>query len=183
MNPKEVREWYRANGMEYIPEDWGDRFDTGESADREGPDPRVLGREHLRVFLPGSFLEGSAPWSQSRSSEEREYMEVLEDFFQPYIAMLPRPKGELLRQMMNDQKTYAQIQEDEGRASRGSTVNAGKRALQALIRLIAQDDPEFVAPLDGRRRDYEAEATAARRVFSRYLTAWQTDEEEGSYDA
>lgn len=159
MNDKEIREWYQANGMEYIAEDW----------DADAPqvqEPERHGGMRARTIEPNMVLAVHP----HRTPEERTRMEALEDFFEPYISMLPRPKGELIRQLINDQKTYEAIRQDEGRASRGSTINAGKRALQALLRLIANDDPDFTPPADGRRRDYEAERAAAERVFARYWT-------------
>lgn len=170
MNEKEIRRWCHDNGIEYIASDWGPRSDTGESA---GP-TAWISQEHRTTasWSMGNLLKAAddptagSMW-HDRTPEDREYIEALEDFFDPYIAMLPRPKGNLIREYMGMRRTQRDIGRSEG-VTRSAVTHALKRALRDLTRLIAKDDPEWVPPADKRRRDYEGEKEAAERVFGRY---------------
>lgn len=176
MNDREVREWYRANGMAYVEDDWGPLSDTGESdgkqsieRERLGGDDtsrRVLQLDTERVVMYEDAGRVYPLWHTGRTPEERKRMEQLEDFLLPYIALLPRPKGELLRSVMNDQLSFEDV---PGYTDRHNARRAVKRALRALIKVIAADDPQFTPPPDGRRRDHDAEMSAARRVFKTFL--------------
>lgn len=105
---------------------------------------------------------------EARSREEQDWLDLLDRFFAPYIAMLPRPKGNLVRQVFNDLSSYTKVGQ-ENRMARQSAHEAVVRAVRDLTRLIANDDPLFRPPADRRRRDFEEEARAARRVFMVYV--------------
>jgi len=166
MNDKDIKTWYRTHGMEYIAEDWGPRSDTGEST--VAPRARALrvGREEVWSWLSVPD-DAEIAGAEQRTVEERGYIEKLEAFFAPYIAMLPAHKGEVLRELINDRKTYGEIREDHKYPHRSSAQRAVELATRALVRLIAQDDPEFMR--QPRSRDLELEREAAERVFDRYL--------------
>lgn len=145
MNEKEIRRWYREHGM--------------SPPDQEPTD---------RAALMGDLLDReSVPLWTGRSVEDVEYMKALADFFDPYIALMARPKGNLIREYMGLRKTEAEIGKEYG-LSQQAVSQALQRALRTLTRLIAMDDPEWKPPADKRRRDYEGEKKAAERVFDRY---------------
>jgi hypothetical protein len=165
-----VRKAYHDLGLPYLDEDWGPRSETGESVGRQSQDPER--RDILRTVAATPdqmwwWERHHYPWRQ-RSHSEEEWLLFLEGFFAPYIAMLSRPKGNLVRQVYGDRSTYAEAGALT-RLSRQGAQQATERALRDLTRLIANDDPDFVLPTDKRRRDYEAETTSARRVFLRAL--------------
>jgi hypothetical protein len=178
LNDKDIRRWHHANGMEYIKEDWGPRDpETGEGL---SPTPywgdNAFGRES-RPGMSMSMTPGRLDWLDAegiirplwaeRSPEDRAVMESLEDFFTPYIATLPRPKGNLLREYMGMRRTQADIAREESRTQQAVSA-ALVRAMRDLLRAIAKDDPDWTPPKDGRRRDYAGEREAAERVFDRY---------------
>lgn len=171
---KEVRRWYHDHGMEVIPQDWDARSETGESDTVlrvTNWHNRILDdnkRTQLRPFTAGDswWWEALTPLWQPR--DDRETIERMEAFFAPYIAMLPYPKGNIIRQLFNDRLTYAEAGDREEMTRQGAHA-ALQRAVRALVKLIAQDDPSFLPPADGRRRDYDAERAAARRVYDRYM--------------
>jgi hypothetical protein len=170
VNDKEIRKWYQDNGMEYIPEDWGPRAATGESAAAQpSKQQRPRGETVYNYRYLGEL--SSLLWSGERSERDQVLMWALEDFFVPYISQLPRAKGELIRQVMNDQHTFDAVAEDLDMYGRNSAHRAFQRAVRSLVRVIANDDPSYHAPADGRMRDYNAELEAAERVFDRYMTA------------
>jgi hypothetical protein len=177
VNEKEIRRWHHDHGVEYIPEDWTGRSETGETIARLPfwGDPRARENMARRANMtPGGMqaLDDSgqaAPLYAGRTAEDREYVMALEDFFDPYIALLPRPKGNLIREYMGMRRTEADIARTAG-VTQQAVSQALQRALRALTALVARDDPEWVPPADKRRRDYEGEREAAERVFDRY---WQ----------
>lgn len=171
--PRNVRQWYHKHGVPLREEDWGDRFENGESAT-----PSRATEWYGRMFDDNKrtqlrpFTAGDSWWWELLSPlwpprEDRETIERLEAFFAPYIALLPYPKGNLIRQLFNDRLTYAEAAEG-AQLTRQGAYAATRRAVRALTRLVANDDPDFVPPTDGRRRDYEAERAAAWRVYDRY---------------
>jgi hypothetical protein len=175
MNPDDltladIRRWYHEHGMPYEEEDWGPRDEHGESA---GPQNQRQERKDLvrsSDSSPGRLWwweKQIFPW-RPRTPHERDWANLLDDFFMPYIAMLPRPKLNLVQQLFNDLKTYTEVAEYEGTARSTAHENV-QRAVRDLTRLIANDDPLFRPPADGRRRDYEEETRAARRVFIIFL--------------
>lgn len=170
MNDADIRRWYHENKVPYLEEDWGPRGETGESI---GPQSQVRERTDTTITAPTTpdhmwwWEKQHFPWHR-RSVSEKEWLRMLEDFFTPYLATMPRAKGNLLMQLYADLSTYAEIGERE-RIARQSAFEATRRALRDLTRRIAEDDPEFVPPEDGRRRDYEAELVSARRVLARYI--------------
>jgi hypothetical protein len=178
---KKVRRWYEKHGIEYIPGDWGARSDTGETMSRDNTSSHYGGSKgHSRTQLVSSDA-GMAWWWEKRSLpwlprqwEDQEMVLALDEFFEPYISLLNHPKGNLLRQLINDRLTYEDIGENEN-ISKQAAWKKLRSAVRDLTRLIAYDDPAF-GPAeegrrreDGRRRDYDAEREAAERVFDHYM--------------
>lgn len=166
----DIRRWYQDNGVSYEKEDWGPRGENGESAgrqrekaERSGPD-RVGGHDPTSEWW---WERQRAPWRE-RDVDEAQWAWKLEDFFAPYISLLSRPKGNLLRQLINDGRTYAEIGEYNG-VTRQAAYAAVSRAVQDLTKLIALDDPNFAWPDDGRKRDFAAERQSAQYVLEQYL--------------
>jgi len=175
--PKSVRRAYATLGVPYIPEDWGPRGVNGESTLLEDDYYPGRGRTTLVDPTPANswwWEDKKLPW-EVRSPHERASLEHMEAFFTPYIALLPRPKGNLIRALINDRLTYAQMG-DERRVTRQGAWKATRSAVRALMRLIALDDPGFVGPEDRRRRDYAAEEAAARRVYAAYIRDYGKEE-------
>lgn len=175
MTPKQVRRWYHKAGLEYNEEDWGPRFESGESAGKpeDMRERRDLVGTHKKVtaFGPGNvwWENQHYPW-RPRTDSELEWYEVLEEFFVPYLSLLPKAKGNLLMEVFADQRTLVDLG-TEASMTRQGAHKAKQSAVRALTRRIAEDDPlGFRAPLDKRRRDYEEENRAARRVFMVYLS-------------
>jgi hypothetical protein len=177
---KDVKRWYREHDMEYIAEDWGARDpETGEgleNADVRGGKWKG-GRQASTAFLNFtqwlSWLEDQGvvePLWRPRSVDDRAYVVALEDFFQPYLGLLPRPKGNLLAEYMGSRRTQADIAEATGRTQQAVSAQL-KTALRALIRRIAEDDPAWTPPSDGRVRDYDGELRSAERVFDLWWEA------------
>ncbi len=108
-----------------------------------------------------------ALWAAQRTPEDREEVEAMEEFWFPYLHMLPVPKANILWQVMNARLTYEQIGEARG-TSRQAAHDAVRTATRDLLRLVAADEPRFVPHADKRRRDYEGEEAAALHVLNRY---------------
>lgn len=179
MTAADIRRWYQDAGMEYDPEDWGERSDTGESTGPQHQPPqrmtpyRGAGSTSVRSSdsSPGRawwWEKQAFPWRE-REYEERQWLELLDDFFAPYLAMMPKDKGNLLRQVYGDLSTYQEVAANE-HVAKSTAHEAVQRAVRDVTRLIAEDDPLFRPPIDGRRRDFEEEARAARRVFMVYVS-------------
>jgi predicted DNA-binding protein YlxM (UPF0122 family) len=176
MNQKDIKKWYQQHGMEYIEEDWADDSLQPGDAGYQNPrsyrakgtvaDPIRLGLSKLMEHIEqeGGLL---ILWGER---DDRELVEVLEEFFDPYIAMLNYPKGNVLRQFINDRFTYAEAAE-EGSLSRWGAWKQVRSAMREVVKLIAQDDlypSRWKAP-DRRQRYYAAEKEAAWRVFARFM--------------
>jgi DNA-directed RNA polymerase specialized sigma24 family protein len=181
---KDIKRWYHEHGVPFERQDWGERdYETGESAgpqvqapeystEREGTVGERRRTTAVRSTDPTPantwwWEDKKLPWPQ-RSREEQSWVEQLDAFFEPYMALLPRPKGNLVRQFINDRRTYQEIADYAG-VKRQSAHESVKRAFQDLTRLIARDDPLWREPADGRRRDHDAENRSARRVLFVYL--------------
>lgn len=170
---KDIRRWYHKNRMPFEEEDWGPQAETGESIGPQTQDREREGRDGVRssATTPDRMWwweKQRFPW-RPRTSEEKRWLYALDAFFAPYLAMLPRPKGNLVRQVFGELLTYAEVADDEGLFDRSGARKRVLAAVRDLTRLIANDDPLFRPPPDGRRRDYEEEAKAARRVFVVFL--------------
>lgn len=172
----DIRRWYHDHGMPFEEEDWGPRDETGESIGRQVQQPeRSPGKDgstsvRSTAATPDRMWwweKQRFPWRE-RSIEEKRWLYLLDAFFAPYLAMLPRQKGNLVRQVFGEGMTYTEVGEEAGIA-RQSAHEGVQRAVRDLTRLIALDDPMFNPPRDGRRRDYAEETRAARRVFVVYL--------------
>lgn len=165
-----IRQWYHQHKVPFDEEDWGERSDVGESI---GPQHQRPQRPDLSRTVPSTpdrqwwWDREVFPW-HARTMEEREWLLLLEDFFAPYLAMLPRNKGNLVRSVFGDLMTYEEAGKSEG-ISRQGAQQATTRAVQDLTRMIAEDDALFRPPADARERNFEEEARAARRVFMLYL--------------
>lgn len=182
MNPddetlKDIRRWYHEHGMPYQEEDWGPRDLTGESAgmQRQEAEPGpggALSRVNPSDPTPDRMWwweKQQFPW-RARTPTEQEWAETLEDFFTPYLAMLAGPKLRLMEHVFNDLRTYDEAAEEAGYFDRSGARKAVQGALRALTRLIAEDNPHWEPPADGRRRNYVEEEEAARFVFIKYVT-------------
>jgi len=170
LTAKDIRRWYTEHGMPYLEEDWGERAETGESSGPQVQEGERTKEVRSTAATPDRMWwweKQTFPW-RARTLEEKEWALALESFFTPYVALLPRPKGNLLQQVFNDLRTYADVGEEAG-IKRQSAHEAVERAVRDLTRLIASDDPLFRPPPDGRKRDYEEESRAARRVFVVFL--------------
>jgi hypothetical protein len=186
VDSKKIRRWYQRHGMEYLPEDWGQRSETGESDSKQtatGPYGGQLGNEQTTLVANTGEMQWwwedkRPPWTQRH---DRAWVVTLDEFFAPYLSMLNRPKGNLLRQLINDRLTYEAIGKEVGMSKQGAWKQL-KSAIQEVTRLIALDDPEFVPQPDGRRRDRDAEREAAGRVFARYLEGRQHGNADGPGD-
>ena len=179
MTRSEIKEWCKANGIEFIPEDWGQRDpETGEGLEN---DPYLPSRRDEKTYsLSGADeLQGAELalrrggghvslhlWPE-RGDADEDTVEVLDDFFEPYLSLLPRTQGNVLRQYMGERRTYGELG-----GHHSSAQERVERALRRLIRLVAEDDPNCPAPGGGRgnRRDFDGEVAAAHRVLDRY---WQ----------
>lgn len=168
---KNIARWYRKAGVPFVESDWGPRSETGESA---GPQRDLDPRRD--VTTPHESTPDRMWWWEKRefiwrrrTPSDQEWVEMLDDFFAPYLALLSRPKGNLVWQVYNGLFTYRQVAKEEWLRSRSSAHEAVFRAVQDLTRLIANDDPLFPPQPDGRRRDFEAERHAASRVLAAYL--------------
>jgi hypothetical protein len=174
----DIRRWYADHGEKFIAEDWGERDENGESIGPQRQEPErsydiaKKGSTSVRSTDPSPertwwWEKQTFPW-KPRNPGDQEWVFLLDEFFAPYLALLPRAKGNLVRQLFGDLHTYQEIADSEGIA-RSSAHEAVRRAVRDLTRRIAEDDPLFRPATDGRRRDYEEEARAARRVFLLYL--------------
>ena len=173
----DIQRWYHNHQMPFLEEDWQLRSDTGESdspQSQEGERTKEVRSSANTADRLWWWEKQQFPW-RKRTHEEQEWQEKLDQFFAPYLAMLPRPKGNLLRSLYGDLRSFTELGLD-ARTSRQAAFKAARSARRALIRLIAEDDPQFVAPVDGRTRDYEGEEYAAERVFFHYLEEVREDE-------
>ena len=177
MNPddetlKDIRRWYHEHGLPYQEEDWGPRGLTGESAGPQVQEGERTKEVRSSASTPDRMWwweKQQFPW-RKRTPSEQEWAEALEDFFTPYLAMLPGPKLRLMEHVFNDLRTYDEAAEEAGYFDRSGARKAVQGALRALTRLIAEDNPEWEPPADGRRRNYVEEEEAARFVFVKYVT-------------
>ena len=74
----------------------------------------------------------------ARTDEEREVLEALEDFFLPYIAVLPKEKASVLDQYLGQRRTQEEIAAAQG-VSQQAVSKQLRTALRALINRIAAD--------------------------------------------
>jgi hypothetical protein len=179
----DIRRWYHEHGIPYEDEDWGPRSEVGESIGQQVQEGERTREVRSTAATPDRMWwweKQRFPWRE-RSADEKRWMYLLDEFFAPYIAMMPRPKGNLLRQVFGERATFSEAGTESGMSKQGAQ-QATARAVRDLTRLIAHDDPLFRPERDGRRRDYEEEARSARRVFMVYVATQGitlADEEEG----
>lgn len=174
--PKEVKDWHKKHPeVPLVETDYIGRLDSGETDAQEKATSYYGSWEaHSRTHLFSSeagmswwWEDKVAPWAP-RGWTEADWVIVLDDFFAPYLAMLPRDQGELVRQLINDRLTYAEVGQSR-RVSRQAAHQRAQTALRDLTLVIAQDDPAFRREADGRSRNFKAEAEAAERVFDAFL--------------
>jgi hypothetical protein len=171
MTLNDIKRWYHDNGMRYEHEDWGLRDEVGESAGEQHQTQERKDLVRSSDSTPGRLWwweKQVFPW-RARTRQEIDRQNLLDDFFAPYLSMLPYPKLNLVQQVFNDLSTYTELAQSEKRA-RSTVHEATALALRDLTRIIANDDPTFKQPADGRRRDYAEEQRAARNVLDAYLT-------------
>jgi len=144
--PKFVRRWYAGHDMNVVSEDWGRRDPTtGEGLENVGN--TYWGDRADRVtLLPMRDLERLlgeklGPIWSPRTDEERKFIEALEDFFTPYIALLPKEKASVLDQYLGQRRTQEQIASAAG-VSQQAVSKQLRAAARALMRRIAEDWPE-----------------------------------------
>jgi len=171
--PKSARHWYAEHKVNVIPEDWGRRDPaTGEGLENAGSaywgernrSDRVTKRglmSELLWFEDNGMLK--ALWHQ-RTDEEREFIEALEDFFTPYIALLPKEKASVLDQYLGLRRTQEQIADAAG-VSQQAVSKQLRAAVRALVRRIAQDGG--LATLPGNDHSI-TDSERAWFVFDRY---------------
>jgi hypothetical protein len=173
VNEDEVKKWYRENGMEYIPSDWGPRSDTGESAGSDLPKDRFGGNSemaHSREF-PVHFWpnwaadENAGVGAMWPPREDQEEVDALDEFFAPYYLRLPQPKANLLMDYFGARNTQSELAGPSGVTQQAISKDL-KSAVRALTRLIAEDCPTFNPPEDGRKRDDAEEGRAAQEVLN-----------------
>jgi hypothetical protein len=169
---KDIRRWYHDHGIPYQEDDWGPRDEVGESIGRQVEEGERTREVRSSASTPDRMWwweKQQFPWRE-RTPSEREWANTLEDFFTPYLAMLPGPKLRLMEQVFNDTRTFAEVAEAGAYADRSGPRKAVQRALRDLTRRIAEDNPHWEPPADARRRNYAEEEEAARFVFVKYVT-------------
>lgn len=171
---KDIKRWYHEAGVPLLNEDWGARDEvTGESIGPQTQHREREGRDGVRssATTPDRMWwwnKQRFPWRE-RTTTEKEWLYLLDQFFAPYLSMLPRAKGNLVREVFGEVRTYQEVADERG-VRRQSAHEAVQRAVRDLTRLIALDDPLFHDPIPAaRKRDFEEEARAARRVFVTYI--------------
>mgnify|MGYP003576198420 FL=1 len=168
--PKEVQQWYRDHDVPYIPTDWGRRAETGEGLSddinwEERPDiVRSADPTPVRMWW---WERQTFPW-QPRTAAESSMIDALEEFFWPYLAELGVDEGFMLHRYLFDRATYQEIADDLG-STRQNVHRRVKTAIRTVTRRVAQQNPDFVAESDGRRRNFEDEVEAARAMLNDYL--------------
>ncbi len=147
-----IREWYKANGLEYLPEDWGARAENGESASPQTADPDRIGREWVRTYDPHKLVRLESLEEDgvivgllfpTRSLEDAERNEALEAFFASYLVRMTDKRNELLEDaiLYGEDSTQAQLAAERGVSQQA--VSKQLRAAQAwLVREVAKDWPD-----------------------------------------
>lgn len=159
---KQVRLWFHKHGVEYIPDDWGDpRYHHGSGNARPTGGLPKDGQTHSLEYVQPY---ATPPWKQRVSELEREKIEALEEFFQPYIAQLPVAKGQVLYEYMFLRRT---LEEVGGYRSKQAAHQALQRALQDLARIVAEDHG-YAGPEDKRFRDKNAETREMKLALNRF---------------
>lgn len=147
MTDKEVRQWYDAHGIEYLPEDWGDRDESGESAGKQSGRPERVGREPVVAYDPESLaqLEGKKQTTRGglgpdiltllwEQREDHVVLAALEEFFTPYLSWMPAAKRRVLDEYLLGRRTQEDIAGELGVDQ--STVS---RHLRAAVRWVVRE--------------------------------------------
>lgn len=140
---KEVRQWYDAHGIEFKDEDWGPRSETGESAGRQQADPDRVGREYVVSLDPADLYahdDGSLGnimllWEQR---EDHEVLDAVEEFFAPYMSLMPFTKRRVLDEYLLARRTQADLAAEAG-VSQQAVSKQLASSVRWLTRVIAND--------------------------------------------
>jgi len=146
MSDNGIREWYEAHGMEYLPGDWDERSDTGESASVQQVRSDRFGQGHVYGGLDEAklaFLEDEGLvmllWEQR---EDHEVLAALEEFFSPYMSAMPHSKRRVLEQYLMDRKTQSEIAAERDPAiSQPAVSKQIRQAVQWVVKAIADSTP------------------------------------------
>ncbi len=147
-----IRAWYKANGMEYLAEDWGARAENGESASQQSAEPDRIGREWVRTYDPHKLVRLESLEEDgvivgllfpTRTFEDVERNEALEEFFAQYLVRMTDKRFELLEDaiLYADAGTQAELAADRG-ISQQAVSKALRAAQEWLIREVAKDWPD-----------------------------------------
>jgi RNA polymerase sigma factor (sigma-70 family) len=143
MNEKEIRQWYEANGLEYLPEDWGDRADNGESLGYQPLERDRIGHERVSIGFDEKKLEALEEFGQVmllwEQREDHEVLEAIEEFFTPYLASMPQAKRRVIDDYMYGRRTQQQIATALG-VSQQAVSKQLAAALRWVIARIASDE-------------------------------------------
>lgn len=170
MSLKDIQRWYAKHGMRYEEEDWGPRSETGESDGKQVQEGERTKEVRSTDSTPSRMWWWERqvfPWKH-RTLEDRDWVLALDEFFAPYLAMLPRPKGNLVQQIYGDLSTYQAVADETG-VSRQAAHKATRKAVEQLTKLIAMDDHVYACSQCGLPHAPESATEAAQRVFERFL--------------
>jgi hypothetical protein len=136
---KEVKQWYDAHGIEYLPEDWGERDDTGESIGKQSSIAQRVGRDKVPAFDPEVLneLEGDEGGVVTLLWEQREdhaVLAALEDFFAPYLSWMPSPKRRVLVEYLLGRRSQEDIA-----VELGVSQQAVSKQLRAAVRWVVRE--------------------------------------------
>jgi hypothetical protein len=142
----DIRAWYEAHGMEYLPGDWDERSDTGESASYQRQEKDRIGGKAVRGGFDDAALEQAEEdgkvmllWEQR---EDHEVLAALEEFFSPYMSAMPHAKRRVLEEYLMDRKTFEDIAGDRDPTITKQAVHQQvKRAVAWVIKAIADSTP------------------------------------------
>jgi len=141
-----VREWYEAHGMEYLPGDWDERSETGESASYQRQEKQRVGDAAVRGGFDDRTLEQLESrgevmllWSQR---EDHEVLAALEEFFAPYMSSMPAAKRRVLEEYLMDRKSQSEIAAERSPEVTQQAISKQLRAaVQWVVKAIADSTP------------------------------------------
>lgn len=175
MTDKDIRQWYDAHGIEFKGEDWGPRGETGESSGRQNADPDRVGRDYVVSLDPaelyahddGSLGDIMLLWEQR---EDHEVLEAIEEFFAPYMSLMPFSKRRVLDEYLLARRTQADLAAEAG-VSQQAVSKQLASAVRWLTRTIATDYPDRIAITDVAAQVY-AWAVFNEFWLDRFGTPW-----------
>lgn len=145
-NETELRQWYETHGMEYLPGDWDERFESGESASHQRVPQQNVGRRHVTIGADEARLayyedKGLVMllWEQR---EDHVVLEALEEFFAPYMSAMPHSRRRVLEEYLMDRRTLAEIADGrEPEVSKQAIHQQIRRAVSWMVKTIADSTP------------------------------------------